>query len=167
MPRRKIPVKPMGEAILDAAGVVELRAAIEEIAYRYEELKQLSDQAREGMLDALVDAIGFAKAGLANILAGKHTRSAAWTTNILVKDVCDALRAVGVATPMATHRDESLAQRLADDLAALAGLPDQGELFKQMQAARKIEKAGGATCPSKPTLVLGQWRVLRKKADPP
>jgi hypothetical protein len=111
------------------------------------------------MIDALVDAIGFAKAGLADILAGKDTRSAARATNILVKDVCDALRAVGVATPMAPRRDESLAQRLADDLASLAGLPDQGQLFKQMQRARRIKKAGGATCPPKPVLVLGRWQV--------
>jgi hypothetical protein len=119
------------------------------------------------MTDALVHAVEFAKAGLADILAGKETKSAAWAMDILVKDVCDALRAVGVATPMDPVREHSLAQTLAGDLAELAGLPDQGELFKQMQRARKIEKAGGATCPGKPTPILGQWRVLGKKAGVP
>jgi hypothetical protein len=143
MPRRKIPVKPMAEGILDTAGAAQLRAAIEEIAYRHEELRQLSDQAWEGMTDALVDAIGFAKAGLADILAGKETKPVAWAMDILVKDVCDALRAVGAPVFMNKCREDSLAQTLAGEITALAGLLDQGQLFKQMQRARKIEKAGG------------------------
>jgi hypothetical protein len=151
----------------DATDAAQLRAAVEEIAYRHEALKRLPDQAWEELTGALVHAVEFAKAGLADILAGKDKRSAAWTTDILVKDVCDALRAVGLATPMAAHRDESLAQKFASELAEVAGLPDQGELFKSMQRARRIEKAGGATCPGKPTLILGQWRVLGKKADLP
>ena len=161
MPRRTRPLMPRATAMLDAAGAAALRAAVEEIAYRDEALAGLSDQAWDRLIDALVDATGFAKAGLADILAGKDTRPAAWTTDVLVRDVCDALRTAGVPAPMTRRRDGSLAQRLADDLAALAGLPDQGELFKQMQRAREIEKAGGPTCPKRPVLILGKWRVPR------
>jgi hypothetical protein len=167
MSRRTRPIERRVTAEFDAAGAAQLRAQVESIAYGHEELKQLPDQAWEGMLDALVDAIGFTKAGLADILAGKETKPAAWAMDILVRDVCDALRAVGAPVFMNKHREDSLAQTLVGELAALAGLPGQGELFKQMQRARKIEKAGGATCPGKPDFVLGQWQVLGRKAGVP
>jgi hypothetical protein len=167
MPRRTRLNEKNAAFGVDAAGAAQLRAQVEEIAYRHEELKHLPDQAWEELTDALVHAVGFAKAGLADILAGKDTRAAAWATDILVKDVCDALRAVDAPVFMNKCREDSLAQTLAGDLAKLAGLPDQGELFKQMQRARKIEKVGGATCPGKPTLTLGQWRVLGKTAGVP
>jgi hypothetical protein len=146
-------------ATVDMAEVVELRTDVEEIACRHKELVKLLDDGWDALVAALVDAIGFAKVGLGDILAGKRARPAAWTTDVLVRDVCDVLRTAGVPAPMTQRRDGSLAQRLADDLAALAGLPDQGELFKQMQRGARIEKAGGPTCPKQPVLILGEWQV--------
>jgi hypothetical protein len=163
MPRRNIPVKSRAVAGLD----MSVPAKVQAIAQRYGELARLPNEKRDTLIAALVDAIGFARAGLADILAGKRAKPAAWTMDILVKDVCDALRATGVAAPMATRRAESLAQILAGDLAALAGIPVKGQLFKQMQRARRLEKSGGVTCPPKPVLILGRWQVLGNKASIP
>jgi hypothetical protein len=96
---------------------------------------------------------------LGDILAGKRVRPAAWTMDIFVRNVRDALQAVGVAGTMDPQRENSITQNLAGELAAAAGLPDQGELFKQMQRARKIEIAGGPTCPKRPVLIMGTWQV--------
>lgn len=159
MPRRTRPLKPYAEAVIDATEAARLRADIEEIAYRDEALRRLPDARWDSLIAALVDAVMFARIGLAHMLAGKRSKPAAWTTDILVRDVCDALSAAGIKLTMAARRDASLAQRLAGELAGLAGLPDQGELFKQMQRARRIKVSGGATCPGRPMRVLGRWQV--------
>jgi len=87
-----------------------------------------------------VDAVGFAKAGLTDILAGKHVRPAAWTMDIFVCDVCDAMEQVGLEAVMSPDPGTSRAQDLARKVAEAARLPDQGNLYKQMQRARNIEK---------------------------
>ena len=150
----------MATAALDAAGAAALRILIEGLVGSEDRLRRLPDDSRATLVATLVHAIGFARAGLADILAGKDTRPAAWTMDILVKDVRDALSAAGVPVPMDPRRDASTAQWLAGKLAAAAGLPAQGQLFKQMQRAQRIERSGGATCPGRPTLVLGKWQVL-------
>jgi hypothetical protein len=49
----------------------------------------------------------------------------------------------------------------------MAGLPDQGVLFKQMQRAPGMKKDGGSTCPGKPIKVFGRWQVSGKSPDVP
>jgi hypothetical protein len=167
MPRRTRPLQKTAGFVVDATDGAELRTQVDSIIGRQSWRRQLTGAKRGALVAALVDAIGFARVGLENLLAGKRTRPAAWTMDIFMRDVCDALNAAGIAYTMTPTHQGSRAQLLAKQLAVAAGLPDQGELFHQMQAARKIEKAGGATCPGKPILVLGQWRVLGKKADLP
>lgn len=107
---------------------------------------RMSHDQRDQLVDALVRAIGFAKAGLTDILAGKQAKPAAWTLDIFVRDVCDALAAAGVPVLMDPNPEFSHAQSFAKELAELAGLRGHGKsvgsLFKQMQRARKIEKNG-------------------------
>jgi hypothetical protein len=103
-------------------------------------LKQLRDEKQTCLTDTLVDAVGFAKAGLADILAGKNSRPAAWTMDIFVKDVCDALDKAGVKFTPSPDAGGSRAQSLAKAIAEVAGIPDQGNLYKQMQRAKHIDK---------------------------
>jgi hypothetical protein len=159
MPRRTRPLLPMAIAGVDAAGAEKVRGDIEGIFAKEATLRRLPSDKRAALVAALADAIGFAKAGLADILTGKRVKPAAWTMDIVVRDVCDALHADDLPVSMAYACRKSLAQRLADAVGAMAGLPDQGELFKQMQRARDIEKAGAPTCPGRPLLVLGEWRI--------
>jgi hypothetical protein len=88
----------------------------------------------------LVDACAFAKAGLRELLTGKNTRSDAWTMDIFVRDVCDALRHAGVRVSMNQDSNASHAQSLAVAIGKAVGLPSQGTLFKQMQRAKRIKK---------------------------
>jgi hypothetical protein len=163
MPRRTRPLEKTAVLGVDAADGAELRTQVDSIIGRQSWRRQLTGAKR----GALVDAIGFARVGVENLLAGKRAKPAAWTMDIFVRDVCDALNAAGIAYTMTPTHQGSRAQLLAKQLAVAAGLPEQGELFHQMQAARKIEKAGGATCPGKPTLVLGRWQVLGKRGGVP
>jgi hypothetical protein len=163
VPRRTRPIKRRATAGLDAADGMELLTQVDSIIGRQSWRRQLTGAKR----DELVAAIGFARVGLENLLAGKRTKPAAWTMDIFVRDVCDALNAAGIAYTMTPTHPGSRAQLTAKQLAAAAGLPDQGELFHQMQRARRIEKTGGATCPGKPIPVLGQWQVPRKKTGVP
>ncbi len=145
MPRRKRALKKI--ALADASETEGLRSVIrEKIRGRGSAFARLSDQQREELVNALVRAVGFAKAGLSDITAGKQAKPAAWMLDIFVKDVCDALRAVGVPVLMDATAEFSHAQSFAKELAEAAGLQGHGKgvgnLFKQMQRARKIEKNG-------------------------
>jgi hypothetical protein len=124
--------------------VEALRPAIRQIVEglsRYSEFTSLDNGARDRLTDDLVDAVGFAKAGLADILTGKRVKPAAWTMDIFVRDVCDALQKVGVPVPMNSKAWASCAQFVAENVANTAGLPDRGDLFKQMQRAKRITKS--------------------------
>jgi hypothetical protein len=167
MPRRTRPIERRATAGFDTDGAAQLRTQVDSIIGRQSWRRQSTGAKRGALIAALVDAIGFARVGLENLLAGKHTKPAAWTMDIFVRDVCDALNAAGIAYTMTPTHPGSRAQLLAKRLAVAAGLPDQGELFHQMQRGPEIEKAGSATCPGKPIPVLGQWQVPRKKTGVP
>jgi hypothetical protein len=138
VPRRKRPPLPRAKAPLHE--VEALRPVIEEIVRTRDRFAKLEVEPRSGLVDDLVDAVGFAKADLADILAGKQAKPAAWTMDIFVRDVCDALRRAGIEALMDPDPEASHAQSLARAVADAAGLPDQGALFHQMQRARKIVK---------------------------
>lgn len=82
--------------------------------------RRLSDEARQQLIDDLVHAVGHAKAGL--ILRGKRARTTAWTLDIFVKDVCDALKKVGMPVLMNSDPALSYAQSLAKEIAHAVGL---------------------------------------------
>ena len=122
-------------------------------------LLALPDAQRRALVAALADAVHFAEVGLSTILGGKGAKPKAWTMDIFVRDVCDALRAVGLPAAMSDHHTGSLAQFLAESIAVVA-IPGvgQGELFKQMQRSRKIAIIEYPRS-KKPELAVGGWRV--------
>lgn len=145
MPRRKHPVKKI--AVADAREAEALRPAIFQMMLaRGGVFTRMSKQQQNQLADQLVHAVGYAKAGLTDILAGKGVKPAAWVLDIFVKDVCDALAAAGVPVLMDPAPESSHAQSFAKELAEAAGLSGHGKsagnLFKQMQRARKIIKQG-------------------------
>jgi hypothetical protein len=127
-------------------------------------LTRLPKVAQEALIDALCEAARYAEAGMR--LKGGRSRAAAWTQDLLVRDVCDALCSAGIPVPLKLKRDHSVAQRLAGNIAVLLGLPDQGELRTQMQRAKDIEPAYELPLSDKPLLILGRWRVP-SLIDPP
>jgi hypothetical protein len=100
----------------------------------------LRTSAKKRLLDDVVRAVGFAKLGLDELLAGKKTRPAAWTLDIFTRDVCDALRDAGLPVAMHPDPESSLAQSFAQEVADTVGLPGTGKMFKQMQRAKEIKK---------------------------
>jgi hypothetical protein len=144
VPRRTRPLVRRSE--IDQATVEALRLKIKSVvdgrtvANNVGRFTRLTSEQRAGLIDDLVDAVGFAKAGLRDVLAGKETRAEAWTMDIFVRDVCDALRKVGV--PVSMHQDpsKSYSQSLAVEVARVCRLPNQGKLYKQMQRANDITK---------------------------
>jgi hypothetical protein len=106
--------------------------------------KRLTNRQRMQLVDDLVDALGFAMAGLPPAVRGGRAMQAAWNLDIFVRDVCDALRRARVPVAMNADPSQSHAQLLARDIAVAAGLPGHGKrignLFKQMQRGRQIKK---------------------------
>jgi hypothetical protein len=131
MPSRQTPIRR--KAIAQAAEIEKLRPVIQEIVRTRHTLRDLSGGVQAELIDALVDAVGFAKAGLADILAGKEVKPAAWMRDILVTDVCDALRKAGVPVQMQADPACSHAQSLVKVVAEVAGLECDGTLYHQMQ----------------------------------
>lgn len=138
MPRRKHPLLPRATANRSAAEV--LRPVIRDIVQRRSLFATVPRPKQEALIDKLVDAVGYAKAGLADVLAGKQAKPKAWTADIFVRDVCDVLRQAGRRVSMNPNPKKSHAQSFIKELMEAAGLPDAGKLFKQMQRARDIEK---------------------------
>jgi hypothetical protein len=87
-------------------------------------LTRLPKVAQEALIDALCEAARYAEAGMR--LKGGRSRAAAWTQDLLVRDVCDALCSAGIPVPLKLKRDHSVAQRLAGNIAVLLGLAGSG-----------------------------------------
>lgn len=144
MPRRTRPLLRRAET--DQATVEVLRPKIKGVvdgrtaANHVGQFARLTNEQRAALVDDLVDAVGFARAGLKDLLAGKQTRAEAWTMDIFVRDVCDALCKVGVPVSMHPDPSKSHAQSLALEVARVTRLPNQGKLYKQMQRANDITK---------------------------
>jgi len=131
------------------------------ILQRYSFTRSLYDKDWNALVRELLDAVCFARVGLSGLLGGKQAKPAAWTQDIFVKDVFDALATAQPRRRLSMNRygSRSLVQRLAGELAVAAGVPVKGELFKQMQRARQIEKAGGyVQYGRRPRLIIGQWQ---------
>jgi hypothetical protein len=118
---------------------------IEGLIARANSVPRLDPTARQKLIDDLVDALGFAMAGLRGVVRGKRARPDAWALDILYRDVSDALARAGIATTM--HPDPALsrAQTLTKLIAEKVGLAGHGKrgvgnLFMQAQRSRKIEK---------------------------
>jgi hypothetical protein len=101
----------------------------------------------ERLVEDLIDAVGFALAGLDGVVRGRRTRASAWSLDIFVRDICDAMWRACLQVSM--HPDprnwSAKAQALALELVKMAGLPGHngegpGNLFKQMQRGRRIVK---------------------------
>jgi hypothetical protein len=159
MPRRRQPVKVITELTCNPAESAALRAQIIAIVRKEPQLKRLSGTACTELIDRLFNAVCYAQAGVRDILSGKKVKPDAWGADILVRDVCDALRSVGVPPVMASERALSLAQHLAGQIGTLSGSSMKGELSHQMHRARLIKKEGGRCPPRKPVLVLGRWQI--------
>ena len=132
------------QAEVNAPEVWQHRELIEAIIRNHVSL-QLTEPARRRLVDDLVDAAGFALAGLVGVVRGKRARPRAWALDILLRDVSDALLRAGVASTMNPHPDLSRAQSLAKEIAEKIGVPGHsergvGNLFHQAQRAKEIEK---------------------------
>jgi hypothetical protein len=102
--------------------------------------RRLAESQRAELVDRLVHAIGFALAGLPTSMTRTGSKLDAWRADIFVGDVCNALAGVGIPAVMNEDPALSHAQLLAKELVDLAGLPDEGDLFHQMQRAKKIKR---------------------------
>lgn len=162
MPRRTRPLKSIAAALFDSTQTTQLRRIVEELIKRESRLCSLPADRQEVLVADVIDAVGYATAGLTDILAGKRAKPAAWTMDIFVHDVCAALRAVGIPYAMSPAHEESRAQCLAKRLAEAAGLAHRGELFHQMQRAQCIKTVSSAKGSGLPVLILGKWQVLNK-----
>jgi hypothetical protein len=138
MPRRKRQLLKRAEADVSEAEVH--RRDVREAVRTRNVLGRLRDEVQDRLVDDLVDAIGYAKAGLADILSGKRVKPRAWMLDIFVKDVSDAMERAGILAVMDPDPEASHAQSLAMQLIRIAGLPEGGKLFKQMQRAKEILK---------------------------
>lgn len=140
MPRKRIPPKLIAEAAIGKAEA--LREKIASVVDRRTDnvIRNLNPDVRRVLVDDLVRAVGFAMAGLPTAIAGSRAKRNAWVMDIFVRDVCDALRRAGVPALMNSDPQASLAQSLAKEVVQVAGLPDQGDLFHQMQRGGKIVK---------------------------
>ena len=143
MPRREGPLRRVRCSDWDQAAA--LIPAIEPIL-QAQKVPVRNAKAKRRLIDDLVHAVGFAKAGLPDI-EGSRAKPAAWLVDIFVRDVCDALKRAKIPALVNPCAAESHAQALAKDLADVAGLPNRGQLFHQMQRAGRIEKprVGDAT----------------------
>jgi DNA-directed RNA polymerase specialized sigma24 family protein len=133
------PAKARPLAVADAAEVERLRQFIDS---RLGASPKMPATDRQHLIDELVNAALAATAGRPGA-ARKGRKPKAWVYDVLVKDVCDALRSVGVRPTMDSNRALSHAQYLAGEISQAISLPGQGQLFKQMQRARRIIKEGG------------------------
>ena len=120
--------------------IYKLQARITDIVNNAEELAALTSPARAWLVGEMVHAAGFAQVGMGELIGGKRTKPHAWKFDILMRDVCDALRRVGITPTMNASAERSFAQRLARDVSRAARLQPPGELFKQMQRGARIEK---------------------------
>jgi hypothetical protein len=134
------PAKARPLAIADAAETERLRNFIDS---RLGAFSGLSSIRRGYLTDGLVQAALAAMAEFPNGATRKGWKPKAWVYDVLVKDVCDALRSVGVRPTMDPNSALSRAQYLAGEISQAISLPGQGQLFKQMQRARRIIKEGG------------------------
>lgn len=143
MPRRTRPVKRQAGFTVDEADCDGIDKAIRSVVDRFP-AGALAPAKREALIQDLFDAVCFAKVGLKDLLAGKATKPEAWTADIFVKDVCDALCNAGRPTPMSANPQGKLhPQILAADVWSACKLPRiRGNLFKQMQrtTAKRMEK---------------------------
>lgn len=145
MPRKKIPPMSVATESLSEGEVRALRKKIAAaVAGRADNaIRKLNPDVRGSLVDDLVRAVRYAKIGLPNTVAGSRAKRSAWGMDIFVRDVCHALQRAGLPVLMNPDPQASLAQSLAREIARVAGLPDQGDLFHQMQRARKIETPPG------------------------
>jgi hypothetical protein len=83
--------------------------------------------------------------GLHGIDRGSGTRRAAWTLDVLMFDVCLALRRGGVPVIADPDPMNSHAQLLARELATMLGLPGhEGSFYHQMRRARHFVLESGS-----------------------
>ena len=116
------------------------RPTIKALVQRTNILATVPPQTRELLIDELVHAVGFVKIGLVELTAGKRTKPEAWALDIFTRDVCDILRRAGRRVSMNPNANRSRAQSFVRELAQAVGLPGGGQMFKQMQRARKMDK---------------------------
>ena len=161
MPRRTRALVKRVEIVTSLAEQRELRRCVERAAYKDPRFRRLHKQARKTLSDNLVDAVVFARVGMGDLLAGKNTRPEAWLMDIFVRDVREALNAVGFACTMAPDHDASLAQWLAVNIAAAPGLPDWGQAIAR-EPASKVPIVGNGRF-SNPTPAVGHWHRGRLK----
>jgi hypothetical protein len=123
------------------------RGLIEQIVHTHSDYvpAQITEAARQQLIDELVDAAGFALAGLSGVVRGRRARPAAWTLDILFRDVSDTLARVGGVSTMNPDPSLSHAQSMVKEIAEKIGLPGHGKrgvgnLFTQAQRSRDIER---------------------------
>jgi hypothetical protein len=153
VPRRRRPATAIAEVILNAAELTALRETISVIVDREPQFGNISAEIRAALTDRLLNAVCYGRAGLREILSRRGAKPDAWAADILVRDVCDALRDAGFHPVMAPKRSLSVAQDLAGQIGCMGNLPMKGELYEQMQRARKIDRR-------QLTFVLGRWQDL-------
>jgi len=138
VPRR---TRPLRRGITANANKAEaFRPKILQLVQHHSIFAPVPHQTREALIDELVHAVGFAKLGLAELVAGKQSKPTARTLDIFTKDVCDVLRRARRRVTMNPNPRASRAQSFVVELARAVGLPGVGHMFKQMQRERKIEK---------------------------
>jgi len=155
MPRAKPP--PQRRTTFGLGPANAYWPTISAIVDEADRLKDLPADKRHQLKAELIFAVGFAKAGVPRAaMRGKGTRPAARTLDVLVSDVGDALRQVGVNTTMNPDPTSSRGQWLAREIAIAIGLPGHtarrgvGNLFKQAQRARHIVKRRFPGTPAEP-----------------
>jgi len=120
--------------------IEKLRPIIERVVASRSSFAMLATAVKQQLLDDVVDAVGFAKAGLADILEGKRAKPDAWMGDIFVMDICRALDRAGIPVREKFKAEESHAQSFARAVADAVRLPLKGQLRKQMRRARQITR---------------------------
>ena len=142
----------------------DLLRRVEALVTAERQFAALYPQERAALTAALVNAVGFACAGLpaaAKAAGRQRARSHAWTLDVFMRDVADALAVAGVAVTMNPNPTFSFAQGFAMRLARLGGL-NPTNMFEQNQRQRVI----AVQCVPAPVLSAQMAQARRVMRDP-
>src|SRR5690348_16647744 len=113
MPRRRRPREKISSRTFAPGDLWWEQQVAARILQRYSFTRSLSDKDWNALVRELVDAVCFARVGLSGLLGGKQAKPAAWTQDIFVKDVFDALATAQPRRRLSMNRygSRSLVQR--------------------------------------------------------